>query len=111
MIQATVYDTKPYDRHYLQMASGADGVQWRFQEFRLNAETAKLCGEARAACIFVNDLAGRTVLEQLYACGVRLIALRCAGFNNVDLKAARELGLGVVRVPAYSPHAVAEHAV
>jgi D-lactate dehydrogenase len=111
MITVTVYDTKPYDRQYLQGAPGADGVQWRFQEFRLNGETSRLCGEAQVACIFVNDHADRAALEHLHGGGIRHIALRCAGFNNVDLKAARALGLRVTRVPAYSPHAVAEHAV
>lgn len=110
MIGVTVYDTKPYDRLYLEQADGGD-IDWRFQEFRLNADTARLCGDAAAVCIFVNDDASGAVLEQMHRCGVRLVALRCAGFNNVDLPAARRLGLRVVRVPAYSPHAVAEHAV
>jgi D-lactate dehydrogenase len=111
MIAVAVYDTKPYDRQYLQGAMGAEGIEWRFREFRLNAETARLCGNAQAVCIFVNDCADRAALQQLHTCGVRLIALRCAGFNNVDLNAAREMGMRVVRVPSYSPHAVAEHAI
>jgi D-lactate dehydrogenase len=111
MIEVSVYDTKPYDRAYLKQARGSEQIQWRFHEFRLAKETASVAEGSRAACIFVNDHAKRDVLEPLKACGVRLLALRCAGFNNVDLEAARELALPVVRVPAYSPNAVAEHAV
>lgn len=111
MIEAAVYDTKVYDREYLTRAAGKEQITWRFHEFRLDPETARLAAGAQAACIFVNDQANRVALERLKASGVRLLALRCAGFNNVDLPAARELGLAVVRVPAYSPHAVAEHAV
>jgi D-lactate dehydrogenase len=106
-----VFDTKPYDRQYLQAAAPAGQIDWHFHDFRLTAATAHVCRQTPAVCVFVNDRADRAALEQLHAGGVRLIALRCAGFNNVDLAAARELGLQVVRVPAYSPHAVAEHTV
>ena len=111
MIEVSVYDTKPYDRLYLEKSNSGERIAWRFHEFRLSQDTARISAGAQAACIFVNDRADRSVIEQLRADGVRLLALRCAGFNNVDLEAARELGLPVVRVPAYSPHAVAEHAV
>jgi D-lactate dehydrogenase len=111
MIDVAVYDAKSYDREYLSRADGASNITWRFHEFRLSAETAAAASGAQAVCIFVNDHADRRCLEQLAALGVKLIALRCAGHNNVDLAAARELGLPVVRVPAYSPHAVAEHTV
>lgn len=111
MIETAVYDTKPYDRDYLIRAAGAERITWRFHEFRLSAETAHAALGAQAVSIFVNDQADRACLEALAALDVKLIALRCAGHNNVDLAAARELHLGVVRVPAYSPHAVAEHAV
>ena len=111
MIRVSVFDTKPYDREYLTRAAGAKHIHWDFHEFRLTTETVKLCAGVQAVCIFVNDNGGRPVLEQLKAAGVQLLALRCAGFNNVDLNAARELGIVVIRVPAYSPHAVAEHAV
>jgi D-lactate dehydrogenase len=111
MIEIAVFDTKPYDREYLNQAPGAERVTWRFHEFRLCSETAAAAQGALAACIFVNDQADRACLETLAKLGVKLIALRCAGFNNVDLPAAREFGLVVVRVPAYSPHAVAEHTV
>lgn len=110
-MEVAIYDTKPYDREYLARAAGSDRIAWRFHEFRLSAETASTAEGAEAVCIFVNDHADRACLEMLAARGVRLLALRCAGHNNVDLTAARELGLAVVRVPAYSPHAVAEHTV
>jgi len=111
MIEVAVYDAKSYDREYLSKAAGAQNITWRFHEFRLSEETAAAASGAQAVCIFVNDHADRACLEQLAALGIKLIALRCAGHNNVDLAAAREIGLPVVRVPAYSPHAVAEHTV
>jgi D-lactate dehydrogenase len=111
MIETAVYDTKSYDREYLTQAAGMDRITWRFHEFRLSAETAAAAHGAQAVCLFVNDQADRPCLEMLAAMGVKLIALRCAGYNNVDLAAAHALGLAVVRVPAYSPHAVAEHTV
>lgn len=111
MIEVAVYDTKSYDREYLGHATGSKNVAWRFHEFRLSTETASAASGTQAVCIFVNDHADRACLEQLAALGVRLIALRCAGHNNVDLESALRLGLTVVRVPAYSPHAVAEHTV
>lgn len=110
-ITVSVFDTKPYDREYLAKAQGADRLTWRFHDFRLCAETAPAAGGAQAVCVFVNDQADRACLEILASLGVKLLALRGAGYNNVDVPAARELGLDVVRVPAYSPHAVAEHAV
>jgi len=111
MISVAFYDAKPYDRQYFDTASGSDRVSRLYHEFRLTSETAGSARGADAVCIFVNDRVDRGCLEVLREAGIRLIALRCAGFNNVDLTAARELGLAVVRVPAYSPHAVAEHAV
>jgi D-lactate dehydrogenase len=106
-----VFDTKPYDRDYLTRANGSEELDWRFHEFRLEAKTAVAANGAQAVCIFVNDVANREALEHLAGSGVKLIALRCAGFNNVDLGAAKELGFTVTRVPSYSPHAVAEHAI
>ena len=106
-----VYDTKPYDRDYLGPAAKAVGFNCRFHEFRLNADSAALAQGADAVCMFVNDQADRPTLERLAAAGVRHIALRCAGYNQIDLTAAHELGLTVTRVPAYSPHAVAEHSI
>lgn len=109
MITVAVYDTKPYDREHL-LAAG-EGLKLRFLECRLSAETAAAAGDAVAVCVFVNDELDKPCLEALVGQGVRLVALRCTGFNNVDLATARELGLTVTRVPVYSPHAVAEHAV
>jgi len=110
MIDVAVYDTKPYDREYLG-AAGGGALRFRFHEFRLGAATAPSAHGAQAVCVFVNDTLDRRCLEALREGGVRLVALRCAGFNNVDLPAAQALGLAVTRVPAYSPHAVAEHTV
>jgi D-lactate dehydrogenase len=106
-----VFDTKPYDREYLSRARGAAELDWRFHEFRLETETAFAAKGAQAVCVFVNDTVNAEVLERLAGEGTQLVALRCAGFNNVDLKAAKTLGLSVTRVPSYSPHAVAEHTI
>ncbi len=111
MIEVAVFDMKSYDREYFGKAPGADQIAWRFNEFRLSAKTAMAAQGAAAVCIFVNDQVDRECLKALADLGVKLIALRCAGFNNVDLQTAASLGFKTVRVPAYSPHAVAEHAV
>jgi D-lactate dehydrogenase len=105
------YDTKPYDREYMHAAASAGDARWLFHEFRLTADTAATAAGATAVCVFVNDRLDRDCLTALSGAGIHHVALRCAGFNNVDLAAARELGLTVTRVPAYSPHAVAEHTV
>jgi D-lactate dehydrogenase len=110
-MKTVVFDTKPYDREQLQRASADTDIQWHFMECRLSADTAAAAHGAQAVCIFVNDRADRPCLEALAGLGVKHIALRCAGFNCVDLAAAKEFGLAVTRVPAYSPHAVAEHAI
>lgn len=109
MIEVAVYDTKPYDREFLTAASKK--IRWNFHEFRLSAETALAAAGAQAVCVFVNDRVDAACVSKLADHSVKLIALRCAGFNNVDLKAAKARNIPVVRVPAYSPHAVAEHAV
>src|SRR5512136_951974 len=111
MITTAVFDTKPYDREPLQQASANRGIEWRFLEFRLTRETAPLAKDAQAVCVFVNDQLDRPCLEALVAQGVKLVALRCTGFNNVDLAAAKALNLAVTRVPVYSPYAVAEYAI
>jgi D-lactate dehydrogenase len=107
----SVFDTHHYDRHALEKENASFGHTLQFFEVRLEEKTAGLVAGSEAVCVFVNDVLNRATLQILHARGVRLIALRCAGFNNVDLAAARELGLAVVRVPEYSPYAVAEHAV
>lgn len=111
MITAAVFDTKPYDREPLQLASTDTDIEWRFLDFRLSRETAPLAQGAQAVCVFVNDQMDRPCLEVLAAQGVKLVALRCTGYNNVDLPAAKALNLTVARVPVYSPYAVAEYAV
>jgi D-lactate dehydrogenase len=111
MIKTVVFDTKPYDREALQGASSGLGIDWHFMDFRLSAETSVAAQGAQAVCTFVNDRLDRACLESLAKLGVKFIALRCAGFNSIDLPTARQLGLMVTRVPAYSPYAVAEHAV
>jgi D-lactate dehydrogenase len=107
-LKVGVFSTKPYDRHFLDKANGARH-QLRFLEPRLTADTAALSGDAEAVCAFVNDQLDRVTIAALAGQGVRLVALRSAGFNHVDLAAARELGIAVARVPGYSPHAIAEH--
>jgi D-lactate dehydrogenase len=111
MITAAVFDTKPYDREALVRASAHHGIDWHFFEFRLTQDTTSSAKNARAICVFVNDQLDRPCLEALASQGVELVALRCTGFNNVDIDAANALKLTVTRVPVYSPHAVAEHAV
>jgi len=106
-----VYDTKPYDREWLQREGQGSGIEWRFWEFRLTAQTAPMANGAAAVCVFVNDQVDRQCLRALVDAGVKWVVLRCTGHNNVDVEAARELGIMVTRVPAYSPYAVAEHAV
>lgn len=111
MIPVAFYDTKPYDREYFVRANDGGPADFRFHEYRLDAANASSAAGCPAVCVFVNDRVDRACLEILAKGGTRLVALRCAGFNNVDLEAARELGIRVTRVPAYSPHAVAEHTV
>ncbi len=111
VVAAAVFDTKPYDREALQRASANHAIQWHFLEFRLTQDTASAAMNSRAVCVFVNDQLDQPCLESLAKQGVELVALRCTGFNNVDMDYARQLNLTVTRVPAYSPHAVAEHAV
>jgi len=111
VITAAVFDTKPYDREALQQASANQSIQWHFLEFRLMQDTASAANKARAVCAFVNDQLDRPCLKALASEGVELVALRSTGFNNVDVDSAKELKLTVTRVPVYSPHAVAEHAV
>lgn len=106
-----VYDARPYDRESLGRAGGAEAIHWRFLEFRLGPDTAQAASGAQAVCVFVNDDVSRTVLQKLAALGVRLVALRCTGFNKVDVAAATELSLPVTRVPNYSPYSVAEHTI
>jgi len=110
-MRVAVFNTKRYDRTFFEAGNADHGHDLVFLEPRLTRETAALAAGFPAVCAFVNDTLDAATLRALAGQGTRLIALRCAGFNHVDLVAARELGLTVVRVPAYSPHAVAEHTV
>ncbi|WP_418407456.1 2-hydroxyacid dehydrogenase [Alistipes sp.] len=110
-MKITFFGTQPYDRESFDRANAAFGFEFNYHRSHLNANNALLAKGADAVCIFVNDTADTDTIRQLAEMDVKLIALRCAGFNNVDLKAAAEYGIPVVRVPAYSPCAVAEHAV
>lgn len=110
-MRTAVFSTKGYDRQFLEPAAAERGQELRFHEVGLSPGTATLAEGCEAVCVFVNDRLDAEALERLHGLGVRLVALRCAGFNNVDLAAAARLGVAVARVPAYSPAAVAEHAV
>ncbi|HEY5745716.1 MAG TPA: 2-hydroxyacid dehydrogenase [Chryseolinea sp.] len=105
------FSTQSYDKTFFENHNKDFGFVIDFYEVPLTEQTVNLAAGAQAVCVFVNDRVTAAVLEKLAALGVAIVALRCAGFNNVDLAAAAKRGLPVVRVPAYSPHAVAEHAV
>jgi D-lactate dehydrogenase len=108
-MKVAVFDTHKFDRQVLAEANNGKH-DLRFLEVRLTEETAPLASGCEAVCLFANDRANSSVLNQLKSLGVKLVALRSAGFNHVDIKCALQLGLTVVRVPEYSPYAVAEHA-
>ncbi|MBR1606277.1 MAG: 2-hydroxyacid dehydrogenase [Clostridia bacterium] len=110
MIQVAFYDTKEYDKPAFERYGALHGMRFRFLETRLNADTVALAEGCDAVCVFVNDQVNAAVIDRLYQYGVKLIALRSAGYNNVDVRAAYGK-LHVVHVPAYSPYAVAEHAM
>lgn len=110
-MRVAVFSSKPYDRQFLEAANTRYGHELVYFEPSLNDDTAPLAASFGAVCAFVHDHVGRPVLEQLAGSGTDLVALRSAGFNNVDLEAADDLGITVVHVPAYSPYAVAEHTV
>src|ERR1700736_1120536 len=115
-MKIAVFSTRSYDREFLSQAAATDAAfnpdhQFFYCDVHLRPETVHLAKGHDAICVFVNDQLDRAALEALKSGGTRLVALRCAGYNNVDLIAAGELGIPVVRVPAYSPEAVAEHTV
>lgn len=110
-MRTILFSSQNYDRESFLDAQLPAGIELQFQAARLSLDTATLAERHEVVCAFINDDLSAPVLEQLAAGGTRLIALRSAGYNHVDLPAAQRLGLDVVRVPAYSPHAVAEHAV
>jgi D-lactate dehydrogenase len=110
-MKVTVFSTKRYDQEFLEAANEGSDHRFLFLEDRLTRETAALAAGSEAICAFVNDNVDAESIGILAAGGTKLIALRCAGFNQVDLKAAEAHGISVRRVPAYSPYAVAEFAV
>ncbi len=110
-MKIAVFNTKSYDKQFLTKANAGHGHDLTFFEVHLNTNTCKLAYGFEAVCAFVNDDLNQEVLKLLANEGVRLIVLRSAGFNNVDVQAASALGIAIARVPAYSPHGVAEHAV
>ncbi|MBR6396525.1 MAG: 2-hydroxyacid dehydrogenase, partial [Lachnospiraceae bacterium] len=109
MIKAAMFDTKPYDRESFDKIKGND-IDITYFDTKLDIRTAELARGFDTVIVFVNDELSKEVIDKLYEYGVKLIALRCAGFNNVDVRAAYQK-IHVVRVPAYSPEAVAEHAM
>ncbi|MBP3540613.1 MAG: 2-hydroxyacid dehydrogenase [Clostridia bacterium] len=109
-MKIAVFDTKPYDRPGFEALGEKKGIQFKFLEPKLSEDTVELARGFDGVCIFVNDTANAAVIDKLHEMGVKVIALRCAGFNNVDIKHCFGK-IHVVRVPAYSPYAVAEHAM
>ena len=110
-MKIALFSAKAYDRDYFEQANQQFNYSIDYFDVRLDAKTSRLAHGYPVVCAFVNDDLSRPVLTDLVNNGTRLLAMRCAGYNNVDLVAAKELGLTVVRVPAYSPEAVAEHSV
>ncbi|GAM73271.1 D-lactate dehydrogenase [Vibrio ishigakensis] len=113
MVSITFFSSKTYDQAAFEQAGSesSQDLQFHFYDFQLNEQTAKMAKGSETVCAFVNDDLSKPVLEALASYGVKLLVMRCAGFNNVDLEAAKELSIQVARVPAYSPEAIAEHAV
>lgn len=107
----TFFSSKPYDKTAFQQTNAAYGLELEFFETHLGPHIVNAIDHTDAVCVFVNDKVNAEVIAALAAKQVKVIALRCAGFNNVDLEAAKQQGIKVCRVPAYSPEAVAEHAV
>jgi D-lactate dehydrogenase len=105
------FSAQPYDRIYFDRFNLNYGFHINYHEISLNTQTAGLAENTEAICVFVNDKVDAELIRILAAKAVKIIALRCAGFNNVDLEAAKQSGISVCRVPAYSPEAVAEHTV
>ena len=104
------FDTKPYDKPSFDRYGAAHGIEFKYFETKLNEDTVELANGYDGVCVFVNDTVNREVIDKLVSYGIRLLSLRCAGFNNVDMKYAYGK-LHVFRVPAYSPYAVAEHTI
>ncbi|MGM8360685.1 2-hydroxyacid dehydrogenase [Flavobacterium sp. ARAG 55.4] len=105
------FSTQAYDKVFFEKYNTDFGFEFDFFETQLNEQTVKLISNTDVVCVFVNDVVNASVIKELAERKVKIIALRCAGFNNVDLEAAKKIGIRVCRVPAYSPEAVAEHAM
>ena len=110
MIKVAFFDTKAYDKPSFEQYGGLHDIQFRYLETKLNEDTVDLAKGCDAVCVFVNDTVNAAVIKKLYEYGIKIIALRSAGYNNVDLRQAFGK-IHVVHVPAYSPYAVAEHAI
>ena len=110
MIRVAFFDAKAYDKPSFEQYGSRHGIRFKYLETKLNEDTVDLAKDCDAVCVFVNDTVNGAVISRLHEYGIRLIALRSAGYNNVDLQAAFGK-VHVVHVPAYSPYAVAEHAI
>ena len=104
------FDAKPYDKPSFDRYGEENGIKFKYFETKLTEDTVDLARGYDGVCVFVNDTVNAAVIDRLCEMNIRLIALRCAGFNNVDIRHANGR-IRVVRVPAYSPYAVAEHAI
>lgn len=111
MQKVLFYSSQDYDKDFFDSENKIYNWQLDYTSAQLNEETTVLAKGYTVICVFVNDIVNKDVLEKLNSFGIKIIALRCAGFNNVDIKAAEELGISVVRVPNYSPYSVAEHTI
>ncbi len=110
MKKIAFFDTKPYDEAQFNEIKDEYGIEIKYFESKLNQDSARMLAGCEAVCIFVNDKLDKTVIDLLYKSGVKVIALRCSGYNNVDIKSCKDK-ITVLRVPAYSPYAIAEHAM
>jgi len=110
-MKVAIFSTQSYDKQFFNQVNSSFGHELVYLEPGLNAKTAMLAADCNAVCVFVNDIVDEETLTVLAASGVHTLVLRCAGFNQVDLSAAKRLNINVFRVPSYSPEAVAEHAV
>jgi D-lactate dehydrogenase len=108
-MKVSIFSTKPYDRRFFEAANTGHALE--FHDFRLEPDTASAADGTQAVCPFINDDLSTATLEKLHALGIKLVVLRSAGFNIVNLETAARLGMTVLRVPSYSPYAVAEHAL
>ena len=110
-MKIAMFSTRSYDINHFDPLLSADNIEFEYFDTQLNSNTVQLAQGFDAVCAFVNDDLSKPVLNKLAEFGIKIVAMRCAGFNNVDIYAAKELNITVVRVPAYSPEAVAEHSI